>query len=256
MKVKGLAPTLHHAETHPAYLPLERGPDSIAKAKTIGEQISVYKQQNPSETIHDKLVDQLILHVRNVPGPKAEDASWSPAQRIVWRRGQRRLAGTLAPLTDEEKLRIIDDRSVGPVHAYARVNAGRWVVDCPSPNCNSAQMASYGDRRFFCCDCAMEELGGKWAKVLWPDNHLEVENWLSNRIDAVKHWNPGETGEDIARQDAFAMGQFIQPKPQKVDPSTFSKTAEMLIDGEKRIFPVLHFGTPEWDESQKAAENG
>jgi hypothetical protein len=136
----------------------------------------------------------------------------------------------------------------------AYVNAGRWVVGCPFPGCNSAQMASFTDRRFFCCDCANAAVGGQWVEVVWPANHTEVENWVASRPFDVRHWFPGETAEDIRRQDDEAMGKAIAPRPvaPPVDTSAWPRKTTLSIDGEERTVPVLHYGTPEWDKAQKA----
>ena len=208
MRVPGIAPVLDHAEVHAAYLP-RPGIDRLQMAGNVAEQIRRHKHENPTDHIHDKLVDSLVAHVHAVvadPAQQPEDPAWTPPQRIVWRsaaehRGQ-------VPLSPERKLEVIADRSVHPtVKAMAYVNAGRWVVGCPFPGCNSAQMASFTDRRFFCCDCANAAVGGQWVEVVWPANHTEVENWVASRPFDVRHWFPGETAEDIRRQDNEAMGR-------------------------------------------------
>jgi len=210
MRVPGIAPVLDHAEVHAAYLP-RPGIDRLQMAGNVAEQIRRHKHENPADHIHDKLVDALVGHVRSLvadPARQPEDPAWTPPQRIVWRsacehRGQ-------VPLTPERKLAVIADRSVHPtVKALAYVNAGRWVVSCPFPGCASAQMASFTDRRYFCCDCANAAVGGAWVEVVWPENHTEVENWVASRPFDVRHWFPGETAEDIRRQDDEAMGRGI-----------------------------------------------
>src|ERR1039458_8742106 len=47
---------------------------------------------------------------------------------------------------------------------FARVDLGRWVVDCPW--CNSAAFASREDRRFFCVECGNAAVHGAWITVI------------------------------------------------------------------------------------------
>ena len=107
-----------------------------------------------------------------------------------------------------------------PVYCATVPGTESFVLDgyihtgnCPFPGCNSAQMASFTDRRFFCCDCANAAVGGQWVEVVWPANHTEVENWVASRPFDVRHWFPGETAEDIRWQDDEAMGRGFAPGP-------------------------------------------
>ena len=250
MRVPGSRPTFPHADIHAAYLHRE-GPNRLQAAANLVTEIKGYKHTNPSDVIYDKLVTQLVRHVGAAvkdPALQAEDPRWTPPQRIVWRCA----SSQGAPLSPERKLEVIADRKVHKgVKAWARVNSGRWLVDCPMPGCSSAQMASWDDRRFFCCDCAMRAIGGKWVEVVWPDDPLSVEAQLSLRPHtSVMHWDPGETNADLAAQDAMALGKTSAPV---VDPSTFPKSEVLIIEGKEVEVPVLHFGTPEWDAAQKAA---
>jgi hypothetical protein len=226
MRVPGIAPVLDHAETHPGYLP-RPGIDRLQMAAGVAEDIRRHKAENPADNIHDRLVDSLVGHVRSLvagPARQAEDPGWTPPQRIVWRsaaehRGQ-------LPLAPERKLAVIADHSVhATVRAFAYVNAGRWVVSCPFPGCNSAQMASFTDRRYFCCDCANAAVGGAWVEVVWPENHTEVENWVASRPFDVRHWVPGETAEDIAAQDAEALGRGFAGGPAAPGESVATRVA-------------------------------
>lgn len=98
------------------------------------------------------------------------------------------------------------------VTAYAYVNHGRWMIDCPW-GCNSAQYAARSDRRFFCVEC---DSGGtaQWAPVEWPDD-LEVaaieaalglrpdetlRNWEPPTMREAKHLKP-ETAADLVAEN-------------------------------------------------------
>lgn len=75
---------------------------------------------------------------------------------------------------------------------YARVDLGRWIVDCPW--CKSAQHASREDQRFFCVECGNAAINGQWAQVQWPNEWEDIENLLSARPDKGNQWwTPGET---------------------------------------------------------------
>lgn len=78
----------------------------------------------------------------------------------------------------ERCMRLLEQRSHGQLRygrpygvdlggtpAYARLNYGRWLVECP---CGEAQIVSPHDPRFFCFQCAN---GGTrlWRNVIWPD---------------------------------------------------------------------------------------
>jgi len=80
----------------------------------------------------------------------------------------------------------------GPL-AEARVDHGRWVVDCPFPGCNSAQFASKTDHRFFCVDCSGPDR--LWVPVVWPDDIelAAIEAALSLRPEiSTRSWeSPG-----------------------------------------------------------------
>jgi|SRR6185437_5221735 len=251
MRVQGISPSYMHAERHPSYLHRE-GVNRLQLAANTVTEIKAFKHNNPETLIYDDLVTKLVNHVsaavRN-PELQAEDPRWTPPQRIVWRCASYQRA----PLSAERKLEIIADRKLYKgVKAWAEVNGGRWLVRCPMPGCNGAQVASFADRRFFCTDCAMAAIGGKWVEVVWPENHLEVEAQLSVRPESVRHWLPGESSEDLARQDAMALGTYAPPV--QVDPSSWPKTATLFIPGEgEREVPVLHYGTPEWDAAQQEA---
>lgn len=83
----------------------------------------------------------------------------------------------------------------------ARVEHGRWLVQCDF--CAGAQLASRGDRRFFCIDCQNAAHGGKWRRVVWPGDHADIESALLERpVPATRNWNPGETVADLHRENA------------------------------------------------------
>lgn len=75
--------------------------------------------------------------------------------------------------------------------AYARVNWGRWVVDCQNPFCGSALMLRPGVPAFECWDCGTEQ------GVSWPSNWNDIQRLLLPRAPKFRNWHPGETLHDL-----------------------------------------------------------
>lgn len=83
---------------------------------------------------------------------------------------------------------IIETRRL---RAWARVNWGRWVVDCPV--CPDALMMGPGTRLFQCWECGAE------ADVVWPVNTAGIDRMLALRpMPNTRNWQPGETLHDLA----------------------------------------------------------
>ncbi len=53
------------------------------------------------------------------------------------------------------------------VKAFARVDDGRWLVDCPW-GCGAAFIAPAGEARMWCTECAGGGYGAL-ATLIWPD---------------------------------------------------------------------------------------
>lgn len=82
--------------------------------------------------------------------------------------------------------------------AYARVNWSRWIVDCPSPWCDSALDADPGERFFQCREC------GTGADIVWPPNVDDIEYLLAMRPAAkTRNWAPGETVADLLQENVL-----------------------------------------------------
>lgn len=78
----------------------------------------------------------------------------------------------------------------------ARLNHGRWIVDCPE--CNGAELVT-PDLRFRC------QSGTHLAVEYAVRVPLEAE-WImqlvAHRPVVNQNWQPGETLEDLARDNA------------------------------------------------------
>jgi len=80
-----------------------------------------------------------------------------------------------------------------PTPVMARLDAGRWLADCPI--CDGAELVSVSDPVFFCLSCSS---GGMWWPVEWPVDRAEIEAEVIKRSDLMGWaWNPGETLADL-----------------------------------------------------------
>ncbi len=71
----------------------------------------------------------------------------------------------------------------------ARVNHGRWVVDC---ECAGAELA-WDEGVFMCLSCFNLEHGHKYRPVVFPKNRRAIELELMRRPVANRNWDIGET---------------------------------------------------------------
>jgi hypothetical protein len=70
---------------------------------------------------------------------------------------------------------------------YARIDAGRWVAQCP---CLSAQVATPADPRFLCVEC-----GAGWFRVRFPDDVAAAEAAVLGQLPHERFWrNPDDDG--------------------------------------------------------------
>ena len=84
-------------------------------------------------------------------------------------------------------------------HVPARVDHGRWLVQCPT--CSSARLA-HPDRGFWCAHCGNPTARGHDLVIDWPARILTIELILSFRPIENRWWFPGETIEELAAENA------------------------------------------------------
>lgn len=90
--------------------------------------------------------------------------------------------------------------STGGDAVAAIANHGRWLVECP--DCHGAQLTHPADRRFLCTDCGNALAGGKYRRVIWPEDHEKITAVLDQRVDeATRNWLPGETLKDLQAEN-------------------------------------------------------
>ena len=93
----------------------------------------------------------------------------------------------------------------------ARINHGRWLVDCAG--CNSALVVDLSEPVFMCVECGNNHNDGKWFKVIVPQDRAAIEAELLKRpwngrnpAEAVnRNWEPGETVATL-KQENFDHG--------------------------------------------------
>lgn len=71
----------------------------------------------------------------------------------------------------------------------ARVNHGRWIVDC---ECAGAELA-FEEGVFMCLSCFNLEHGHKYRLVVFPKNRKAIELLLMGRPVVNRNWELGES---------------------------------------------------------------
>lgn len=82
----------------------------------------------------------------------------------------------------------------------ARVDHGRWIVDCP--DCSGAEFALDSLPVFFCCSCRNVAVDGRRRPVALPSGRTEIEAALLVRPIENRNWRPGETIEHLLAENA------------------------------------------------------
>lgn len=85
-------------------------------------------------------------------------------------------------------------------------NFGRWVVHCPSNDCLAAERVEPNIESVECrCKpgslCQHGNPCGTEILLEWPENVEEIEQVTAARPIRNRHWLPGETIEDLKREN-------------------------------------------------------
>lgn len=79
-----------------------------------------------------------------------------------------------------------------------RVNAGRWIADCPALDCAGAEIVSTVEPRFYCFSCCNKQVEGRTLAVVFPDDMDAIERALLERPHAdFMDWWPGIAVEEL-----------------------------------------------------------
>ncbi|CAB4166844.1 hypothetical protein UFOVP1383_39 [uncultured Caudovirales phage] len=91
--------------------------------------------------------------------------------------------------------------------AFAYVNHGRWVADCPMNGCGGALVVAPYMRGFLCGSCINVDAAHRFRPLSWPENGAEIEAALDVRpLETTRNWRPGETVEDLLAENERELG--------------------------------------------------
>ena len=96
------------------------------------------------------------------------------------------------------------DEELEPVPAF--VNHGAWLVVCPK--CRGAEYA-WEEGFFFCCSCKNSYMGHKYRRLAFPKDRAKIEELLLCRPLKNRHWTPGETVADLARENEEHAAELL-----------------------------------------------
>lgn len=113
----------------------------------------------------------------------------------------------------------------------ARVDAGRWVAQCP--DCASAQVVSPADPRMWCVDCQPDG----WYRVRFPGDPDAVETEMAARSardrfwwsDDDTAWNRPPQPPPLTPKQIAAVGSRFSIPPPAPDPASHGE--EPTTDG-------------------------
>lgn len=106
----------------------------------------------------------------------------------------------------------------------ARVDDGRWVVDCP--NCNSALMTSSEWSVFVCAECGSPETEGRFYGVAYPKDREKIERLLLLRPAGRGRGVIEGTGISIGGPRFFTESDLIS----KTDPEVVLLKGQTIDD--------------------------
>ncbi len=102
---------------------------------------------------------------------------------------------------------IVSDSIADHKPIKARIDHGRWLVDCPLINenqqCLGAELVTEDDKVFLCLSCGNKEVDGKLIPVRFPTKkkRVEIEDLLDRRPESNRNWFPGETAKKITKEN-------------------------------------------------------
>jgi hypothetical protein len=105
----------------------------------------------------------------------------------------------------------VDDQLAPGHKAVARIDYGRWIVDCPF--CPNAVLLDPTEPRTFCLNCYNERAEYQWVGVVMPDaeERAAIEEALDDgRPEHEMTWTPGQTVKDL-RDGAPVQGPELSP---------------------------------------------
>lgn len=85
----------------------------------------------------------------------------------------------------------------------ARVEHGRWLVDCPG--CSGAELADISEPVFLCLSCGNKFAGNLPVAVAFPQQRAEIEAVLEKRPRENQNWSDKESVEDLIAESVASQ---------------------------------------------------
>lgn len=117
------------------------------------------------------------------------------------------IGNTHGPTVAAECTAAMARNEFAPASVNAVVNAGRWIVRCPSPRCGGSTIVPTACDRYFCTNCLNATHANRWLHVAWPDADelAAIERVLMQRpVPATRNWDPPETVAVLEAQNLAA----------------------------------------------------
>lgn len=88
----------------------------------------------------------------------------------------------------------------------ARVNYGRWIVDC---ECNGASFA-FDEGIFMCATCCNGQHKHQYRRFVFPKNRKDIEVILLQRPEPNRNWYPGETIAKLKAENEAHKAELLE----------------------------------------------
>ena len=88
----------------------------------------------------------------------------------------------------------------------ARVNHGRWIVDC---ECKGAEFA-FEEGLFMCQSCFNANRKHQYRRLIFPKNRKGIEMELIQRPEPNRNWYPGETITKLKAENAEHKAELLE----------------------------------------------
>lgn len=112
--------------------------------------------------------------------------------------------GTILPMMAKHQVRPQGVADGPPLKA--RVNHGRWVVDC---ECNGAELA-FEEGLFMCLSCYNAGHRHQYRKAVFPKNRQAIELVLMARPIINRNWFPYETLAMLKAENAEHQAELLE----------------------------------------------
>jgi len=88
----------------------------------------------------------------------------------------------------------------------ARVDWGRWVVDC---ECKGAEFA-FEEGEFMCQSCFNGGHQHKFRRVIFPKERKAIEMLLLQRPEGNRNWSPGESIAKLKAENKMHKAELLE----------------------------------------------